>query len=151
MGIGLADDHIGALSRAIGHWIEYKRYTNFDGIFGEQMLLVPIAEYFVGNGWQVKAEQDLNQLPGNPGRPGYVNYDLFAQRQGDTECQIIIEVKFLTKRSSNHARLHTDFVKLAIPRVIVINDLPCSRLIVAFRRRAGYPGSKSRLSLNIPT
>src|SRR5262245_59775589 len=108
---GLTEGNIKELAQAVQHWIAYKRLTGFEKLLGEGLLMTPVAEYFVGHGWTVTAETDVHELE-KTGKPGYVNIDLGV---GQPPRQVLLELKFLTKKSHNYARLHTDVVKLAIP------------------------------------
>ena len=123
------------LADAISHWIAYKQRCGFEGLLSESMLVMPIAEYFIGHGLAVTAEQDLHRLV-RKGKSGVINYDLVAENKGSSnvlgEAKILVEVKFITARGQNHARLHSDFVKLAVPEgpftrfAVVARDLNVS-------------------------
>lgn len=107
------------LADAISHWMIYKQRCGFDRLLSESMLLMPIAEYFMGHGWAVAAEQDLHGMT-QAGKPGAVNYDLVAEERANNtqtetgRARILVELKFLTNKSPYHARIHSDFVKLAL-------------------------------------
>ena len=106
------------LARATAHWLAYKRLSGFDPMFSEALLIIPIGEYFLGKGWNITAEKDCQAILGE-GKRGYVNYDVFAEKKDQATRRpleaVLLEMKFFKKGSSNHSRLITDFVKLAIP------------------------------------
>jgi hypothetical protein len=105
------------LAEATSLWISYKRKCGFGQLLSESMLLMPLAEFLMGQGWTVASEQDLYTVA-QKGSPGAVNYDLVAGRSADElqagRGQIILEVKSLTKKSNYPARIYSDFAKLAL-------------------------------------
>lgn len=118
------------LGRAIAGWIEFKRLSGFRNLFSEALLAVAVAEFLIGNSWEVEVEQDYRSIFGT-GKRGYFNYDLVA-RKGEFKC--IVEIKFLKppKKTGKGAavggdRVFDDILKLALP------EQRCQRLLILGR------------------
>jgi hypothetical protein len=114
------------LATATAHWLAYMKLSGYGALSSESLLIIPIAEYFRGKGWDVAAEVDCYELLEEKvlNSAGYVNYDVHAKTLNPETKKfetIILEMKFIKestskkKGTSNHSRLVTDFVKLAIP------------------------------------
>lgn len=108
---------------ATAHWLEFKRLAGFECLFGEALMLMPISEFLLGNGWQLDAERDFHSLFDGKASRGYLNYDLFATK-GDE--RLVIEMKFLKAPRKNGgpnslaaplawSRIFDDIAKLAFP------------------------------------
>jgi hypothetical protein len=81
------------------------RLSDYEELFSESLLIVPIAEYLRGKRWTVEAEIDCYKLLNKKkekGLAGNVNYDIYAQKgEAATSEQIILEMKFMKKASHN--------------------------------------------------
>lgn len=105
-----ADDlDLQALTDAIAHWLAFKRRAGFQGLINEAAFVMPVAEFLFGHGWKVCAERDYNeQFQSVP--KGHLYYDLIGKNQSH---KFILETKFF--KVSNHKRLLTDLLRLALP------------------------------------
>jgi hypothetical protein len=115
------------LSSAITGWLQEMKRDGYEQIFNEALLAIPIAKYFLDQGYKVEGETDYHFIKAKNNEPGatkrgQINYDFYAQKDTGTSSEnVILEMKWMKsntkkkKGSVNYARLVTDFIKLAIP------------------------------------
>jgi hypothetical protein len=102
------------LANATALWLAYKRISGFNNLLSEGLLIIPVVEFLIGQGYTgFEAEPDAYRLFGLGGGGAYAAYDLKAESGSCTLKHIILEMKLLT--SVNDPRIITDFVKLAVP------------------------------------
>lgn len=96
------------LAACTAHWLYYKKLSGFERLLSEASLISPVADFFLGNGWSVAAEQDYYERF-QVGTKGTAYCDLVADK--DLK-RVIVETKF---RENNQSRLFQDLCKLGRP------------------------------------
>ena len=100
-------DEVKLLARAINLWLQYKKLCGFEHLMGEAMLTLAVAEYLNGQGWRLRAEQDLLTIaPEMDVSAGCLNFDLCAAR-GDVNSppSCIFELKYLKRPRKGKGRV----------------------------------------------
>jgi len=132
-------------AKAICHWLEYKRLAGFGSLLGEALLTLAVAEYLIGEGFNLQAERDLRSIAEDDRIPaGYFNYDLVANAD---KTSLILELKFLkpprnesASTSTSRERLIDDIFRLAsIPnteyeRLLIVGRKATVRLYESFSK-----------------
>ena len=119
------------LSIEIVQWLNEMKRFGYENIFSEGLLIIPIAESFRDQDFEVKGDTDYYFLRSDdkgPGKRAQINYDFYAKKDNGSVGEILIlEIKWLKseikkvgsnhpkKGSANYPRIITDFIKLAIP------------------------------------
>lgn len=97
------------LAHATAHWLAYRGLSGFEKLFSEALLMIPVAEYLLGHGYDVDAERDAHKVCGI-GNPGEANFDIAAEKGIE---KLLLEMKYL--KTSGEQRIIKDLIKLALP------------------------------------
>jgi hypothetical protein len=107
----MSKTEIEQIAKATAEWLtEKKKRKQYEGLFSESHLVIPVADYLIDQGWSALRTEQHSKTLFELGEGGDVNYDLEATK--DDGSKLLVEMKLQKKVSD--PRLFKDFGKLAL-------------------------------------